>query len=70
MSRAAHDLDLGQYLDRAHGQEWTRSRLRLLVKVPDAEVAARTGRGENAVRLKRTELGIPSACDRRREHRR
>jgi hypothetical protein len=34
--------------------------LRLLGKMPDAEVAARTGRSENAVRVKRTKLGIPN----------
>ena len=33
--------------------------------MPDAEVAARTGRSENAVRVKRTKLGIPTFYDRR-----
>jgi hypothetical protein len=31
--------------------------------MPDAEVAERTGRSENAVRMKRTKLGILTARD-------
>jgi hypothetical protein len=34
--------------------------------VPDAEVAARVGRTEGAVTLKRRRLGIPTARDRRK----
>jgi hypothetical protein len=64
--RNAHALNLGQYLDPAHGQGWTRAELRLLRKNSDAQVAALTGRSANAVRVKRTKLGIASACDRRR----
>jgi hypothetical protein len=56
----ARELNLGQYLDPAHGAGWTTAELRLLGEVPDAEVAARTGRSENAVRVKRTKLGIPN----------
>jgi hypothetical protein len=40
-----------------------------LGKLPDGEVAARTGRSVNAVRVKRTKLGIASACDRRHGNR-
>jgi hypothetical protein len=58
--RNAHALNLGQYLDPAHGQGWTRAELRLLGKHSDAQVAARTGRSANAVRVKRTKLGIPN----------
>jgi hypothetical protein len=56
----ARTLNLGQYLDPAHGQGWTRAELRLLGKQSDAQVAARTGRSANAVRQKREELGIPN----------
>jgi hypothetical protein len=38
----------------------------LLGKAPDAEVAARIGRTEGAVTLKRCRLRIPTFCDRRR----
>jgi hypothetical protein len=41
--------------------------LALLGKLTDAEVAGRTGRGENTARIKRTKLGITTFCDRRRE---
>jgi hypothetical protein len=68
--RMARALNLGQYLDPAHGQGWSKAELRLLGKVSDAEVAARTGRSENAVRQKRNKLGIPSARDRRRRENR
>jgi hypothetical protein len=56
----AHALGLGQYLDPTRGQGRTRSKLQLLVKVPAAEVAARTGRGANPVRVKRSMLDIPN----------
>jgi hypothetical protein len=68
--RNARELNLGQYLDPAHGAGWSRAELRMLGKLPDAEVAARTGRSENAVRVKRTKLGIPSVRDRRRRENR
>jgi hypothetical protein len=64
--RNAHELNLGQYLDPAHGRGWSKAELRLLGKVPDAEVAAQTGRSENGVRQKRCRLGIPTALDRRK----
>jgi hypothetical protein len=64
--RTARALNLGQYLDPAHGQGWTQDELRLLGKLPDAGVAARTGRSANAVRVKRTRLGIPTVRDRRK----
>jgi hypothetical protein len=37
-----------------------------LGKEPDDVVAAKTGRTVNAVRVRRTLLGIPTALDRRR----
>jgi hypothetical protein len=45
---------------------WTKQELVLLGTAPDAEVAARIGRTENAVRVKRTKLRIPTAEDRQR----
>jgi hypothetical protein len=64
-------LDLGKHLRPGyHGPWWTRAELSLLGKEPDDAVAARIGRTPNAVRVMRTRLGIPSACDRRRGNRR
>src|SRR5262249_10639677 len=51
---------------RWKGREWTREQLRLLGKIPDAELAERFGRTEHAVRLRRTRLGIAKTEDRRR----
>jgi hypothetical protein len=66
--QTARELNLGQYLDPAHGQGWSKAELRLLGKVSDAEVADRTVRSVNGVRVKRNRLGIRRACDRRREN--
>jgi hypothetical protein len=49
---------------------WTADQLALLGKVPDAELAAPTGRTVGAVRCQRTGRGIPSARDRRRRENR
>src|SRR5262249_39996674 len=43
---------------RWKGREWTREQLRLLGKIPDAELAERFGRTVNAVRVQRTKRGI------------
>jgi hypothetical protein len=69
--KTAIRLNLGRYLTHGyHGPWWMPDQLALLGKLPDAELAARIGRTANAVRIKRTELGIASALDRRRgEHR-
>ena len=48
------------------GNGWTAEELALLGTAPDAEVAARIGRSEEAVTLKRCKLRIPTARDRRR----
>jgi hypothetical protein len=48
------------------GPGWTAEELELLGTAPDAEVAARTGRTEGAVTLKRCRLRIPTARDRRK----
>jgi hypothetical protein len=61
------ELDLGRNLRPGyHGPRWTRAALSLLGRLPDEEVAARTGRTANGVRVMRTRLGIPTARDRRR----
>jgi hypothetical protein len=66
-SRTARRLNLAQYLRTGyHGPRWTKAQLRLLGKYPDDVVAARVGRTVDAVRCKRTRLGIPTALDRRK----
>jgi hypothetical protein len=47
-------------------REWTKEQLRLLGKLPDAELAERFGRTVNAVRVQRTKRGIAKTEDRRR----
>jgi hypothetical protein len=65
--RTARALNLGQYLEVARQKRaWPAKHLSLLGKLPDAEVAARTGRSANGVRQKRCKLGIPTFCDGRR----
>jgi hypothetical protein len=50
---------------------WTREQLALLGTASDADVAAKIGRTETAVRVMRSRLGIPNRFDRRRaEHKR
>jgi hypothetical protein len=66
----ARELDLGQHLAAASRERaWPTKHLALLGTAPDAEVAARIGRTEGAVTLKRCRLRIPTARDRRREPR-
>ena len=56
--RTALRLNLGRYLKTGyHGPWWTRAEVALLGRVPDEEVARRTGRTPNAVRCKREKLG-------------
>jgi hypothetical protein len=56
--------------ERSAETGWTPEQLALLGTLPDEEVAERTGRTPGAIRVKRSNLRIPSACDRRRkEHR-
>jgi hypothetical protein len=66
--RASKCLNLIQHahdgFQREHG--WTAAEPALLGTVPDEDVAARIGRPVNAVRIKRTRLGIATAHDRRR----
>jgi hypothetical protein len=61
--RTARELNLGQHLAVARACReglWTRKELRLLGKMPDAEVAEQIGRTVNAVRIKREKHGIPN----------
>src|SRR5262249_47040322 len=46
--------------------DWTAEEVALLGTLPDAEVAARTGRTENAAGVRRRKLKRPTALDRRR----
>ena len=58
-------LELGlRPRQRPGGRPWTETELALLGTAPDAEVAARVGRTEAAVRVMRTRLGLPTAADR------
>jgi hypothetical protein len=67
----AREKNLGENLRRAaRARKWPAWQVRLLGTVPDEEVAGRIGRSANAVRVMRTRLAIPSACDRRRRENR
>jgi hypothetical protein len=70
--RTARELNLGQYLRPGAPPElrWTADELALLGTLPDEALAAKLGRPVNAVRIKRTRLGIASACDRRHKEKR
>jgi hypothetical protein len=64
--RTAVEQGLGRYLTPGHQwPRWTDEDLALLGAVPDEDLAAKTGRTPNAVRVKRTRLGIPTHKDRR-----
>jgi hypothetical protein len=55
--RTARELSLGRYLRPGyHGPWWTKAEVALLGRVPDEEVARRTGRSTDAVRQKREAL--------------
>jgi hypothetical protein len=66
--RTAADLNLEQHLRPGYngGPRWSAEDLALLGTMPDEEVAAQIGRTTGAVRCKRTQRRIPTACDRRR----
>ena len=67
----AVENDLGRNLITGyHGPLWTAKDIALLGTVPDDEVARRTGRTPNGVRIMRTRLGIPTFKDLRRRGRR
>jgi hypothetical protein len=58
--RTALELGLGRHLKTGyHGPWWTKAEMALLGRVPDEEVARRTGRSVNAARVKRESLGRP-----------
>jgi hypothetical protein len=61
--RTALELGLRPLPQRPGGRPWTRQELKLLGKIPDAELAARIGRTENAVRLMRTRCSAARALD-------
>ena len=52
-----------------HGPLWTAGERRLLGTLPDGEVARRTGRTIEAVRVKRTRAGVPITRHGRRRER-
>jgi hypothetical protein len=57
--RTARELDLGRNLRPGyHGLRWTPAQLRLLGTLPDQEVARRTGRTPEAVRVLRGRRGV------------
>jgi hypothetical protein len=57
--RTAKELGLGRYLRPGyHGPWWTKAEEALLGRLPDEEVARRSGRSVNAVRQKREKLGL------------
>src|SRR5262245_9864640 len=67
--RTARELNLGRKLRPGTfpgTAPWTKAQLRLLGTAPDAEVARRVGRTQDAVRQKRCKLGIPNPFDGRR----
>jgi hypothetical protein len=69
--RTAREKNLAQYLRLGyHGPRWTKGDLALLGRLPDEEVARRTGRSRNAVRQRRERLGIPNPTARARATRR
>src|SRR5690349_235011 len=63
-------INLVQFAQKAGNRHrgWTKQELALLGTASDAEVAAKIGRSETAVRAKRTKLGIPSPVDRQSRH--
>jgi hypothetical protein len=64
--RSAVEMGMGARLRPGyHGPWWTEEQLALLGTADDEEVAARVGRTAEAVRIRRTKLGIPIARDRR-----
>ncbi len=59
--RNAARLNLGKHLKTGyHGPTWTAKERALLGKLPDTEVARRTGRTREAVRIERERQGIPN----------
>ena len=55
--RTARERNLGRHLHKGyHGRWWTKAEMKLLGRVPDDEVALRTGRTVDAVRQERQAL--------------
>jgi hypothetical protein len=54
-------LGLGRTLVTGyHGEWWTDKEMKQLGTLPDADVGNWTGRTQNAVRIKREQLGLPN----------
>jgi hypothetical protein len=70
--QTAEEMNQGQYLWNGSDpvKRWTAADLAHLGTLPDEDLAVKLGRAANAVRIKRTRLGIASACDRRRRENR
>jgi len=49
-------------------KDWKPEEIALLGTMPDELLAEKLGRSINGVRVKRNRLGIPKACDRRRNN--
>jgi hypothetical protein len=67
---SAKTLNLARHLrPRYRGDEWTEAEIKLLGQLPDDEVARRTGRTVEAVRVKQTRAGLLIAKDKRQRTR-
>jgi hypothetical protein len=64
--RTARELGLRPNPSHVNGRPWTQEELALLGKLPDDEVARRTGRTWGAVTQRRNVLKIPTAKDYRK----
>jgi hypothetical protein len=59
-------LNLGRNLAKGcHGPRWTKAQLRMLGRLPDEEVARRTGRTHEGARSKRQALGVANPAGNR-----
>jgi hypothetical protein len=62
----ARELDLGRHLHKGYyGSWWTKAEERLLGRLPDEQVARRTGRSVDAVRQKREALARSKRASRK-----
>jgi hypothetical protein len=66
--RRAITMKLGRNLILGyHGPRWSNEQLAMLPQMSDAQIAARTGRSKNAVRIMRQRLGLPGCGIERRK---
>jgi hypothetical protein len=54
--RTARQLNLARHLPTGHRNLWTAKQLALIGTMPDTDVAAKTGRTVNAVRIKQANV--------------